>query len=314
MKQENKIKEKGERIAKFLARSGVASRRESEKLISYGRIKLNGKILSTPAVKVSSKDVVLFDNQPVAPKQPLRLWRYHKPDGLITTHKDERNRSTVFDELPKELGRVISIGRLDLTSEGLLLLTNDGELARALELPSTGWQRKYRVRAYGKVNQHDLDKLQKGITIDGIKTGPIIAILERQKGDNVWISVTLREGKNREIRRALDTLRLRVNRLIRISYGPFQLGNLDKGTVEEVKLRILKEQVGHLIEIPDVKNVVENKISSNKKLPLNKGLHKPPLGNFKFNKRHPANRGKLSERSEKKSHSRVNTNNNRKKS
>ena len=187
MKQGNKLNEKSERIAKFLARSGVASRRESEKLIFDGRIKLNGEILISPAIKVTPKDVILFDNQPVATKQPLRLWRYHKPDGLITTHKDERNRSTVFDELPEELGRVISIGRLDLTSEGLLLLTNDGELARALELPSTGWQRKYRVRAYGKVTQHDLDKLQKGITIDGIKTGEIVATLERQKGDNAWI-------------------------------------------------------------------------------------------------------------------------------
>ena len=244
---------KGERIAKFLARSGVASRRESEKLIEAGRIKVNGKTLTTPAFKVTSKDTVLFDNTPIAGKAPTRLWRYHKPDGLVTSHKDEKGRETVFDALPDDLGRVISIGRLDITSEGLLLLTNDGELARQLELPSTAWQRKYRVRAYGKVTQHDLDKLKNGIKIDGIKTGPIEAELERQKGDNAWIAVTLREGKNREVRRALDTLGLHVNRLIRVSYGPFQLGNLGKGDVEEVKTRILREQVGHLVDIPEAK-------------------------------------------------------------
>jgi 23S rRNA pseudouridine2605 synthase len=246
-------KNEGERIAKFLARSGVASRRESEKLIEAGRIKVNGKTLTTPAFKVTPKDTVLFDNSPVAGKAPTRLWRYHKPDGLVTSHKDEKGRETVFDALPDELGRVISVGRLDITSEGLLLLTNDGELARQLELPSTAWQRKYRVRAYGKVTQTDLDTLKNGIKIDGIKTGPIEAELERQKGDNAWISVTLREGKNREVRRALDTLGLHVNRLIRISYGPFQLGNLGKGEVEEVKARILREQVGHLVDIPEPK-------------------------------------------------------------
>jgi len=307
MNQGNKLNEKPERIAKFLARSGVASRRESEKLIFDGRIRLNGKILTSPAIKVTPKDVILFDNQPVATKQPLRLWRYHKPDGLITTHKDERNRSTVFDELPEELGRVISIGRLDLTSEGLLLLTNDGELARALELPSTGWQRKYRVRAYGKVTQYDLDKLLEGITIDGIKTGEIVATLERQKGDNVWISVTLREGKNREVRRALDTLGLRVNRLIRISYGPFQLGNLEKGKVEEVKLRILKEQVGHLIEIPDVKNIKEIKTFDNKKFISNKRSQNPSSVNRKFKKKHPLNKERSHKRAET-SQSKINKN------
>jgi len=247
------FKADGERIAKFLARSGVASRRESEKLIEAGRIRVNGKVLTTPAFKVTTKDTVLFDNNPIAAKQATRLWRYHKPDGLVTSHKDEKGRETVFDALPDDLGRVISVGRLDITSEGLLLLTNDGELARQLELPSTAWQRKYRVRAYGKVTQHDLDGLKAGIKIDGIQTGPIAAELERQKGDNAWIAVTLREGKNREVRRALDTLGLHVNRLIRISYGPFQLGNLGKGEVEEVKTRILREQVSHLIDIPIVK-------------------------------------------------------------
>ena len=244
-------KEGGERIAKFLARSGVASRRASERLIEEGRIKVNGKTLTTAAFKVTDKDTVLFDNKPIAAKQPPRLWRYHKPPGLVTSHKDEKGRQTVFDKLPKELGRVISIGRLDITSEGLLLLTNDGELARALELPSTAWQRKYRARAYGKVTQHDLDKLKDGIKIDGIKTGPIEAELERQKGDNCWIAVTLREGKNREVRRALDTLGLTVNRLIRVSYGPFQLGGIPKEGIEEIKGKVLRDQVGHLVEIPE---------------------------------------------------------------
>ena len=242
--------ENGERIAKFLARSGVASRRESERLIEAGRIKVNGKTLTTPAFKVTDKDVVLFDNKPIAEKEPPRLWRYHKPPGLVTSHKDEKGRETVFDALPKDLGRVISIGRLDINSEGLLLLTNDGELARALELPSTAWQRKYRARAYGRVTQEQLDTLKDGIRIEGIPSGPIEAVLDRQKGDNVWVSVTIREGKNREVRRALDSLGLSVNRLIRTSFGPFQLGGMAKGEVEEIKGRILQDQVGHLVDIP----------------------------------------------------------------
>jgi len=282
---------KGERIAKFLARSGVASRRESEKLIEAGRIKVNGKTLTTPAFKVTAKDTVLFDNNPIAGKAPTRLWRYHKPDGLVTSHKDEKGRETVFEALPDELGRVISVGRLDITSEGLLLLTNDGELARQLELPSTAWQRKYRVRAYGKVTQHDLDGLKNGIKIDGIQTGPIEAELERQKGDNAWIAVTLREGKNREVRRALDTLGLHVNRLIRVSYGPFQLGNLGKGEVEEVKSRILREQVGHLVDIPEAKAKVPGQRmrkpkrgthASAKRFAKDEGQKAAPTGRGKF--------------------------------
>lgn len=259
----------GERIAKFLARSGVASRRESEKLIEDGRIKVNGKTLNTPAFKVTNKDVVLFDNNPIAAKEPPRLWRYHKPDGLVTSHKDEKGRETVFDTLPKEMGRVISVGRLDITSEGLLLLTNDGELARQLELPSTAWQRKYRVRAYGHITQADLDTLKDGIKIDGIKTGPIEAELERQKGDNAWIAVTLREGKNREVRRAMETLKLHVNRLIRVSYGPFQLGGLAKGEIEEVKTRVLRQQVGHLVDIP----VIETKPQGQRMGKPQRGTH-----------------------------------------
>ena len=246
---QKKKSEGGERIAKYLARAGVASRRDAEKLIEAGRVKVNGKILKTPAFLVSKRDKVLFDGKPVS-KEPPRLWRYHKPPGLLTTHKDPEGRPTVFENLPKKLPRVMSVGRLDMNSEGLLLLTNDGELARALELPATGYVRRYRARAYGKIEQSALDELQKGIDIDGIPTGPIEATLERQQRDNAWILVSIKEGKNREVRRALETVGLKVNRLIRLSYGPFQLNKLEKGQVEEVKGRILRDQLGHLIDFP----------------------------------------------------------------
>ena len=240
-----------ERIAKYLARAGIASRRESEKLVAEGRIKVNGKTIDTPATKVGPEDKVEFDGKAVDKKQPPRLWRYYKPDGLVTSHKDEKNRQTVFDTLPPELGRVISVGRLDITSEGLLLLTNDGELARHLEHPSTGLSRRYRTRAYGRTTQAKLDTLKAGIMIDGIRTAPIEAILDTSSGDNCWITVTLREGKNREVRRAMEHLGLKVNRLIRVSYGPFMLGDLPKGKVEEVKHKALKTQLGHLMEFPE---------------------------------------------------------------
>ncbi|MEM7729314.1 MAG: pseudouridine synthase [Pseudomonadota bacterium] len=239
-----------ERIAKRLARAGVASRREAERMIEAGRVSVNGKWLDTPAFTVTAKDAVEVDGKPIAAKEPPRLWRYHKPPGLVTSHKDERGRRTVFDALPVELGRVISVGRLDLTSEGLLLLTNDGEIARQLELPSTGWSRRYRARAYGKTTQEKLDTLKAGIEIDGRMTGPIEATLETEKGDNVWVEVMIREGKNREVRRALETLDLQVNRLIRTSYGPFQLLTLQRGAVEEVGRKQLRDQVGHLVDIP----------------------------------------------------------------
>ncbi len=233
----------GERIAKFLARAGVCSRRDGERLIAEGRVKLNGKVLDTPAVKVGTKDKVQVDGKPVAAAEPTRLWRYHKPSGLVTTHKDPAGRPTVFQNLPPGLPRVISVGRLDLTSEGLLLLTNDGALARHLELPATGLVRRYRARAYGRITQSELDQLRDGITIEGIRYGSIEATLERG-GANSWIEVAITEGKNREVRRVLEALGLKVNRLIRIAYGPFELGTLMPGELEEVPKRVLRAALG----------------------------------------------------------------------
>ncbi|MBY0564754.1 MAG: rRNA pseudouridine synthase [Hyphomonadaceae bacterium] len=229
-----------ERIAKFLARAGVCSRRDGERLIAEGRVKLNGVTLESPAVKVSAKDKVTVDGRPVPTAAPTRLWRYHKPSGLVTTHRDPAGRPTVFEHLPAGLPRVISVGRLDLTSEGLLLLTNDGELARKLELPSTGLVRRYRARAYGRVTQDELDTLKDGVTVEGVRYGPIEAKLERG-GANSWITLALSEGKNREVRRVLEALGLRVNRLIRTQYGPFVLGTLAPGAVEEIPPRVLKD-------------------------------------------------------------------------
>jgi 23S rRNA pseudouridine2605 synthase len=234
----------GERIAKFLARAGVCSRRDAEKLIAEGRVKLNGKLLDTPAVKVTGKDRVLVDDRPVGAVEETRLWRYHKPAGLVTTHRDPAGRATVFEHLPEDLPRVISVGRLDLTSEGLLLLTNDGALARRLELPANGWTRRYRARAFGRIEQAELDELAKGIEIEGVRYGPIEAKLERQQSANAWITLSLTEGKNREVRRVLEGLGLRVNRLIRVSYGPFQLGTLPTGAVEEIPRKVLRQQLG----------------------------------------------------------------------
>ncbi len=234
----------GERIAKFLARAGVCSRRDAERLIEEGRVKLNGKKLDTPAVKVTAKDKVLVDGRPIGAPEATRLWRYHKPAGLVTTHRDPAGRPTVFERLPETLPRVVSVGRLDLTSEGLLLLTNDGALARRLELPANGWLRRYRARAYGTIAQEELDKLKKGIEIDGVRYGPIEATLESGRGANVWIALSLSEGKNREVRRVLEALGLRVNRLIRIAYGPFQLGVLAPGAVDEISGKVLRDQLG----------------------------------------------------------------------
>lgn len=233
-----------ERIAKALARAGVCSRRDAEKLIAEGRVSVNGKRLDTPAFKVSALDDIRVDNKPINAPEPSRLWRYHKPAGLVTTHRDPQNRPTVFERLPPDLPRVVSVGRLDLTSEGLLLLTNDGELARTLELPSNGWVRRYRARAHGRITQADLDGLAKGVTVEGVRYGPIQAELDRQQGANAWITVAITEGKNREVRRVLEAIGLKVNRLIRISYGPFQLGLLEPGKAEEIPRKVVREQLG----------------------------------------------------------------------
>lgn len=237
------------RIAKFLARAGVASRREAERMIENGRVKLNGKVLESPAVNVTEKDKIEVDDKPIGAIERTRLWLYHKPSGLVTTNNDPEGRKTVFEQLPEDLPRVVSIGRLDINTEGLLLLTNDGGLARTLELPSTGWLRRYRVRAHGKIDQKKLDELKDGIAVDGVLYGSIEASLDRVQGSNVWITMGLREGKNREIKVVLGALGLDVNRLIRLSYGPFQLGEIGEGTAVEIKGRMLRDQLGpRLIE------------------------------------------------------------------
>lgn len=232
------------RIAKAMARAGLCSRREAERWIADGRVVVNGRRIETPAVDVGPNDKVVVDGKPLPAAEPVRLWRYHKPRGLVTTHADPEGRSTVFDNLPAELPRVISIGRLDLNTEGLLLLTNDGALARHLELPATGWLRRYRVRAHGRVTQEELDKLKDGVEIEGVRYGPVEATLDTLQGGNIWLTISLREGKNREVRRILESLGLAVNRLIRISYGPFQLLDLKPGEAEVVRRRVLADQLG----------------------------------------------------------------------
>lgn len=241
--------DKPERISKILARAGIASRRDVERMIMEGRVSLNGKVLETPVVNATLADKIEVDGQPIRGIERTRLWLYHKPAGLVTTNSDPEGRSTVFENLPDDLPRVMSIGRLDINTEGLLLLTNDGGLSRVLELPTTGWLRRYRVRAHGEVSQEDLDKLKDGIAVDGVLYGSIDATLDRTQGHNVWITMGLREGKNREIKNVLGALGLDVNRLIRISYGPFQLGDLPEGHVVEVRGRMLRDQLGpRLIE------------------------------------------------------------------
>jgi 23S rRNA pseudouridine2605 synthase len=236
--------DRGERIAKVMARAGLCSRREAETWIDAGRVQLNGKLLETPAITVTANDKVLVDGKPLPTRERTRLWLYHKPRGLVTTNKDPEGRPTVFERLPKELPRVLTVGRLDINTQGLLLLTNDGGLARVLELPSTGWLRRYRVRAYGKVTQADLDGLSDGVAIDGVLFGAIEATLDKEQGDNVWMTVGLREGKNREVKRVLEHLGLSVNRLIRVSYGPFQLMDLPERDVREIRGRVLRDQLG----------------------------------------------------------------------
>ena len=234
----------GERIAKVLSRAGVASRREAERMIARGEVAVNGAVFASPALDVTPADIVTVRGQPLAAPDTARLWLYYKPEGLVTTTADEKGRATVFDALPPDLPRVMAIGRLDLNSEGLLLLTNDGELKRRLELPSTGWLRKYRVRIKGNPTDPDLEPLRKGIIVEGEKFLPMSVTLDRHQGANAWLTVGLREGRNREIRRAMTALGLTVNRLIRISYGPFRLGDMEPGTVEEVRPKVLRDQLG----------------------------------------------------------------------
>jgi 23S rRNA pseudouridine2605 synthase len=233
-----------ERIAKVIARAGLASRREAEAWIAAGRVAINGAAITSPAVNVGADDRVSVDGKPLPARERTRLFLYHKPRGLLTTNADARGRPTIFAALPKDLPRLVSVGRLDLNTEGLLLLTNDGGLARVLELPSTGWLRRYRVRAHGSVTQDALDRLRAGITIEGVRYGVIEATLDRAQGSNVWLTFAIREGKNREVKNVLGALGLQVNRLIRVSYGPFQLGELPAGAVEEVRTRILRDQLG----------------------------------------------------------------------
>jgi 23S rRNA pseudouridine2605 synthase len=234
----------GERIAKVMARAGLASRREAEAWIAAGRVSVNGAVIASPALNVSARDTIAVDGTPLRTRERTRLFLYHKIPGLVTTHHDPEGRPTIFGAMPKHLPRVISIGRLDINTEGLLLLTNDGELARALELPATAWLRRYRVRAYGRVTQERLNGLLKGVTIDGVRYGSIEATLEREQGSNIWLGFAIREGKNREVRNVLRSLDLQVNRLIRVSFGPFELGALPDGAVEEVETDTLKQLLG----------------------------------------------------------------------
>jgi 23S rRNA pseudouridine2605 synthase len=237
----------GERIAKYLASAGIASRRDVERMITDGRVSVNGRVLDTPAFKVTGKEKIFVDGKAVQRPDVTRLWRYHKPAGLVTTNKDPEGRPTIFGGLPADMPRVLTVGRLDLNTEGLLLLTNDGELARAMELPATGLQRSYRARAYGRIQQKDLDRLRDGIVHEGVEYGSIDAKLDRVTASNCWIDVSLAEGKNREVRRALEALGLKVNRLIRVSYGPFQLDDLGPGALEEVPAaELLSELSQHI--------------------------------------------------------------------
>ena len=234
----------GDRIAKVIARAGAASRREAERLIAARRVTVNGRIIDSPALNVTASDRITVNGRDLAAPEPARLWLHHKPSGLVTTTRDERGRATIFDRLPAELPRVMSIGRLDLNSEGLLLLTNDGALKRRLELPSTGWVRKYRVRVNGRPGDETFAPLRQGLTLLGERFQPMSVTLDRQKGANAWVTVAIREGRNREIRRAMEAVGLTVSRLIRVSYGPFQLGQLKSGEVQEIRPRVLRDQLG----------------------------------------------------------------------
>ncbi|MEQ8603149.1 MAG: pseudouridine synthase [Marivibrio sp.] len=274
-----------QRIAKRIARAGLCSRRDAERWIEAGRVRLNGALLKSPAVDVGPEDEIVVDGKPLPAAEPARLWRYHKPRGLVTSARDEQGRATVFDNLPQRLPRVVSVGRLDINSEGLLLLTNDGEVARKLELPSTGWSRRYRVRVHGAVDPEKLKTLADGVTVEGVSYGPIRAEVEKQQTTNAWVLVSLQEGKNREVRRVMEHLGYQVNRLIRIAYGPFQLGRLNAGEVEEVSPRVLREQLG------EAKRIVpgEGGAAKAKPKPVKPGHRKGP--GFKTGRKKPAAKG-----------------------
>ena len=235
-----------DRIAKRLSMAGVCSRREAERWIADGRIAVDGVVLTTPAFTVSRQNVITVDGNPLPDDSTRRVWRFHKRRGLITTHSDPQGRPTVFQSLPRELPRVVSVGRLDMNSEGLLLLTTQGRLARQLELPSTGWIRRYRVRVFGHPEPEQLSNLAKGVTVDGVRYGPVTAKLDRTQGANSWLTIALTEGKNREVRRLMEHLELRVSRLIRTAFGPFQLGHLKPGEIREISGKVISEQLGGL--------------------------------------------------------------------
>jgi 23S rRNA pseudouridine2605 synthase len=247
MPEKNTPDKSGERIAKVMARAGLASRREAEAWIAAGRVSVNGATIASPALNVTPADRIAVDGEPLRTRERTRLFLYNKPRGLVTTHADPQGRPTIFRALPKNLPRLISVGRLDINTEGLLLLTNDGGLARILELPATAWLRRYRVRANGRVTQEQLDGLRGGLTVEGVRYGPVEATLDREQGANVWLTFAIREGKNREVRKVLETLGLRVNRLIRVSYGPFELGALEDGAVNEVETAALRRELGEKI-------------------------------------------------------------------
>jgi len=234
----------GERIAKVIARAGICSRRDAEKMIAEGRVAVGGKTIASPALNVETDALITVDGKAIPTALPTKLWRYHKPRGLVTSHRDPEGRPTVFSSLPPALPRVVSVGRLDINSEGLLLLTNDGELARKLELPAQGWIRRYRARLFGTVTQRDLDRLQNGIVIEGVHYGPVTAELERSKGPYAWATIALKEGKNREVKKLMEYLGLKVARLIRVSFGPFHLGHLPEGQVDEIPGKVWREQLG----------------------------------------------------------------------
>lgn len=264
---------KGDRIAKVLARAGVASRREAERMIEAGRVSVNGAQIMSPALNVTAQDRITVDGKEVSDPEPPRMWLYHKPTGLVSTDRDEKDRTTIYQALPDDMPRVMSVGRLDINSEGLLLLTNDGGIKRKLELPSTGWLRRYRVRVNGRPEDKTLAPLRQGITVEGERFQPMTVTIDRQQGANAWLSVGLREGKNREIRRAMEAVGLSVNRLIRISYGPFQLGELKAGEVEEIRRKTVRDQLG--IELADASGTAVKKPKTVQRTPRRKST-KPP--------------------------------------